>query len=203
MRLRLEPCGYAVLHVKLRAHSSSGSVYQADGTEHFGARQRARSRDMSVYKIVGSMHSSVVYIPGTQDCIRNKPSALSHSDVHLMTHDVQLPAMMCNYTFYTYKINALLFPPLLSLSPFFLLPPSFLLPLFLFSLFLFFFFSFSFLFLFFFSLSSFLFLFFFFLSSFSLSFPFFSIFPFLRASQPKKVTDSAPGVDSIVGILWK
>ena len=24
-----------------------------------------------------------------------------------MTHDVQLPAMMCNYTFYTYKINAL------------------------------------------------------------------------------------------------
>ena len=44
----------------------------------------------------------------TLDCIRNKPSALSHSDVHLMTHDVQLPAMMCNYTFYTYKINALL-----------------------------------------------------------------------------------------------
>ena len=68
------------------------------------ARQRARSRDMSVYKIVGSMHSSVIY---TQDCIRNKPSALSHSDVHLMTYDVQLPAMMCNYTFYTYKINAL------------------------------------------------------------------------------------------------
>ena len=72
---------------------------------HCGARQRARSRDMSVYKIVGSMHSSVIY---TQDCIRNKPSALSHSDVHLMTHDVQLPAMMCNYTFYTYKINALI-----------------------------------------------------------------------------------------------
>ena len=24
-----------------------------------------------------------------------------------MTYDVQLPAMMCNYTFYTYKINAL------------------------------------------------------------------------------------------------
>ena len=71
---------------------------------HCGARQRARSRDMSVYKIVGSMHSSVIY---TQDCIRNKPSALSHSDVHLMTHDVQLPAMMCSYTFYTYKINAL------------------------------------------------------------------------------------------------
>ena len=43
----------------------------------------------------------------TLDCIRNKPSALSHSDVHLLTHDVQLPAMMCNYTFYTYKINAL------------------------------------------------------------------------------------------------
>ena len=42
-------------------------------------------------------------------CIRNKPSALSHSDVHLLTHDVQLPAMMCNYTFYTYKINALKF----------------------------------------------------------------------------------------------
>ena len=114
----------------------------------------------------------------TLDCIRNKPSALSHSDVHLLTHDVQLPAMMCNYTFYTYKINALRFPPsspsssflLFSLSPFFLLPPSFLLPLFLFSLFLlFFFFPFSFLFLFFFSLSSFLFLFFFSLSSFSLS----------------------------------
>ena len=70
-----------------------------------GARQRARSRDMSVYKIVGSMHSSVIY---TQDCIRNKPSSLSHSDVHLMTYDVQLPAMMCNYTFYTYKINALI-----------------------------------------------------------------------------------------------
>ena len=45
----------------------------------------------------------------TLDCIRNKPSALSHSDVHLLTHDVQLPAMMCNYTFYTYKINALYF----------------------------------------------------------------------------------------------
>ena len=44
----------------------------------------------------------------TLDCIRNKPSALSHSDVHLMTYDVQLPAMMCNYTFYTYKINALI-----------------------------------------------------------------------------------------------
>lgn len=44
----------------------------------------------------------------TLDCIRNKPSALSHSDVHLLTHDVQLPAMMCNYTFYTYKINALI-----------------------------------------------------------------------------------------------
>ena len=73
---------------------------------HCGARQRARSRDMSVYKIVGSMHSSVTY---TQDCIRNKPSALSHSDVHLMTYDVQLPAMMCNYTFYTYKINTLKF----------------------------------------------------------------------------------------------
>ena len=71
---------------------------------HCGARQRARSQDVSVYKIVGSMHSSVIY---TQDCIRNKPSALSHSDVHLMTYDVQLPAMMCNYTFYTYKINAL------------------------------------------------------------------------------------------------
>ena len=41
----------------------------------------------------------------TLDCIRNKPSALSHSEVHLMTHDVQLPAMMCNYTFYTCKIN--------------------------------------------------------------------------------------------------
>ena len=27
---------------------------------HCGARQRARSRDMSVYKIVGSMHSSVI-----------------------------------------------------------------------------------------------------------------------------------------------
>ena len=27
--------------------------------------------------------------------------------MHLLTHDVQLPAMMCNYTFYTYKINAL------------------------------------------------------------------------------------------------
>ena len=44
----------------------------------------------------------------TLDCIRNKPSALSHSDVHLMTHDVQLPAMMCNYTNYTRKIKALL-----------------------------------------------------------------------------------------------
>ena len=71
---------------------------------HCGARQRARSRDMSVYKIVGSMHSSVIY---TQDCIRNKPSALSHSDVHLMTYDVQLPAMMCNYTNCNRKINAL------------------------------------------------------------------------------------------------
>ena len=71
---------------------------------HCGARQRARSRDMSVYKIVGSMHSSVIY---TQDCIRNKPSALSHSDVHLMTHDVQLSAMMCNCTNFTYKIKAL------------------------------------------------------------------------------------------------
>ena len=72
---------------------------------HCGARQRARSQDVSVFKIVGSMHSTVIY---TQDCIRNKPSALSHSDVHLMTYDVQLPAMMCNYTFYTYKINALI-----------------------------------------------------------------------------------------------
>ena len=71
---------------------------------HCGARQRARSRDMSVYKIVGSMHSSVIY---TQDCIRNKPSALSHSDVHLMSYDVQLPAMMCNCTNCTYKIKAL------------------------------------------------------------------------------------------------
>ena len=43
----------------------------------------------------------------TLDCIRNKPSALSHFDVHLMTHDVQLPAMMCNYTNYTRKIEAL------------------------------------------------------------------------------------------------
>ena len=43
----------------------------------------------------------------TQDCIRNKPPALSHSDVHLMTHDVQLPAMMCNYTNCNRKINAL------------------------------------------------------------------------------------------------
>ena len=43
----------------------------------------------------------------TLDCIRNKPSALSHSDVHLMTHDVQLSAMMCNCTNFTYKINAL------------------------------------------------------------------------------------------------
>ena len=72
---------------------------------HCGARQRARSRDISVYKIVGSVHSSVMY---TQDCIRNKPSALSHSDVHLMTHDVQLPAMMCNCTNFTYKIKALI-----------------------------------------------------------------------------------------------
>ena len=44
----------------------------------------------------------------TLDCIRNKPSALSHSDVHLLTHDVQLPAMMCNFTNCTYKIKALL-----------------------------------------------------------------------------------------------
>ena len=75
---------------------------------HCGARQRARSQDVSVYKIVGSMHSSVIY---TQDCIRNKPSALSPSDVHLMTYDVQLPAMMCNCTNCTYKIKALLAPP--------------------------------------------------------------------------------------------
>ena len=34
----------------------------------------------------------------TQDCIRRKPSALRHSDVHLMNHDVQLPDMMCNCT---------------------------------------------------------------------------------------------------------
>ena len=70
---------------------------------HCGARQRARSRDMSVYKIVGSMHSSVIY---TQDCIRNKPSALSHSDMHPMNHDVQLPDM-CNCSNCTLKMTAL------------------------------------------------------------------------------------------------
>ena len=70
---------------------------------HCGARQRARSRDMSVYKIVGSMHSSV-YIPRIVFGINPQ---LSHSDVHLMTHDVQLPAMMCNCTNCTYKIKAL------------------------------------------------------------------------------------------------
>ena len=72
---------------------------------HCGARQRARSRDVSVYKIGGSMHSSVIYIPRIVFGINPQ---LSHSDVHLMTHDVQLPAMMCNYTFYTYKIKALI-----------------------------------------------------------------------------------------------
>ena len=43
----------------------------------------------------------------TQDCIRSKPSALSHSDVHLMNHDVQLPDMMCICTNCNRKIIAL------------------------------------------------------------------------------------------------
>ena len=43
----------------------------------------------------------------TQDCIRSKPSALCHSDVHLMNHDVQLPDMMCDCTNCTLKITAL------------------------------------------------------------------------------------------------
>ena len=43
----------------------------------------------------------------TQDCIRSKPSALSHSDVHLMNHDVQLSDMMCICTNCNRKIIAL------------------------------------------------------------------------------------------------
>ena len=62
---------------------------------HFGARQRARSRDMSVHKIVGSMHSSVLYVPRIVFGVNPQLSVI------LMTHDVQLPAMMCDYTNYT------------------------------------------------------------------------------------------------------
>ena len=51
---------------------------------------------MSVHKIVGSiMHSSVLYVPRIVFGVNPQLSVI------LMTHDVQLPAMMCDYTNYT------------------------------------------------------------------------------------------------------